>query len=675
MPSTKTSDYLFKNNGDLTFSNYSKAWGIEVPNLSFGATYADLDNDGDLELITNNTNEPATVWVNHASEQNHFLKVQLKGPSTNPNGIGAKVVVNTDKTAQMREQYLTRGFQSSVDPLLHFGLGKVARVDRVTVFWPDGKISSLESLNPDQTIEIAYTGSMTREAVNDPDHKIFHDATDPSGISFRHKENKFADFDREPLLPYQLSRLGPALAKADVNKDGNDDFFIGGASGQSGELYLGNGNGQFKLAAKQPWNAEALCEDTGALFFDADGDGDVDLFVVSGGNEFATGSVALDDRLYINNGTGEFTKAPEGSIVADHASGSCVSAGDYDRDGDLDLFVGGRLLPGAFPKTTPGAILKNETDKATGKIRFTVATTQVNPALREPGMVTDALWTDYNNDQWPDLLVVGEWMGVRIFKNVSGKLEEVKDSSLVHSNGLWNRIAAFDYDKDGDLDYVIGNAGENLQWKASSSNPLTVFYHDYNGDGRIDPVMCYSLNGKQYPVASRDELLFQINTLRKKFVTYSRYGEASIENIFDPEMLNKSEKLNVEMLQSVILENKGNDKFLITTLPLLAQLSNIQGIVTQDFNSDGREDILLSGNFYPYRTQYGRNDASIGLLLLNDGTGKWNPVPWSESGFYAPGDVRGMTMINGRGGQQFVLIVRNDDKPSLIEFSNQAKNQ
>jgi hypothetical protein len=673
MPSTKTSDYLFRNNGDLTFSDYTKVWGVDVPNLSFGAAYADLDNDGDLELITNNTNETATVWLNRSNEisSNNFLRVQLIGPSKNPFGIGARVIVQTGKSIQMQEQFLTRGYQSSVDPIIHFGLGNNKVVEKIRVVWPDGNESSIENLVTNQQVEVKYSASHIADSkIELASNKFFEDVSDESKIQFVHRENSFIDFDREPLIPDQLSRLGPALAKGDVNGDGFDDFYIGGATGQSGLLYIGDGLGHFVPAVTQPWNEDSVMEDIGATFFDADGDGDLDLFVVSGGNEFPVGSEMLDDRLYVNLDKGAFAKAPAGSTVADHASGSCVTAADYDKDGDMDLFVGGRLLPGSFPLTTPGAILRNETSKDKHGIKFTVATNEVNPALREPGMVTDALWTDFNNDSWPDLLIVGEWMPVRLFQNQKGKLVELKAPSLKNSEGLWKRIASFDFDGDGDMDYVLGNAGSNLPWKVSKTEPLSLYYSDFNGDNRIDPVICYSSNGKKYPVASRDEMLLQINSLRKKFITYSQYANAEIEDIFEKSALDQSQKLTVQTVQSSILENLGGGAFKLSPLPLSAQISSVNAVLSEDFNGDGFIDILLAGNFYPYRTQYGRSDASIGSLLLGDGKGKFDPVSFNKSGFFAAGDVRKIAFLKGKMGKTFILIARNNEKLSLIHVTD-----
>jgi enediyne biosynthesis protein E4 len=668
MASTRTSNVLFGNNGDLTFSDRSVQWGISELDLSFGAAYADLDNDGDLELITNNTNEPASVWENHASQANHYVTVELKGADKNPFAIGARVVVEEESgVSQMREQFLTRGYQSSVDPILHFGLTANAKtVKKISVTWPDGKESLLTDVKTNQRVVIDYSSAsdVVKNVMTDSP-KIFMNETEIAGVNFVHKENSFNDFDREPLLPYQLSRLGPALTKADVNGDLIDDFYIGGAAEQSGQLFIGNSNGHFIIAKDQPWNKDAASEDTGATFFDADGDGDQDLFVVSGGNEVAAGSPILDDRLYINNGKGIFKKSESG-IIADHASGSCVTAADYDKDGDLDLYVGGRLLPGSFPVTTPGAILKNES--TVNGVKFVVATNEVNPLLRTPGMVTDAVWSDFNGDSWPDLIIVGDWMPVLIFENKSGKLVEVKSDALDHSTGLWNRIKPFDYDGDGDLDYLAGNAGNNLPWKVSQDQPLTLYYSDFNDDGRIDPVMSYFYNDREYPVASRDELLLQITSLRKKFLTYAQYGKATIEDIFGKEAVKRPNKLTVETLHSSLIENLGNGKFQVKPLPIDAQLSATTAILTSDFNNDGEEDVLLAGNFYPYRTQYGRSDAGLGKLMLGDGHGKFTFVPWTESGFFASGDIRNMLLLNGAGGKKYILLGRNGDRLELFGF-------
>ncbi len=666
MASTQTKDYVFKNNGDLTFGNKTEAWGLAVPNLSFGATYADLDNDGDLELITNNTNQPATIWKNNSESftSNNYLAIQLQGSEKNPFGIGAKVWLENESKMVLAEQYFTRGYQSAVDPVLHFGLGNAKKVT-VKVVWPDGKVTVQENVATNRKIAITYQQAQVVAAPKEVLTLVFENVTTSSGVLFRHQENKFVDFDREPLLPYQLSRMGPALAHADVNDDGLDDFFVGGAIGQSGKLFLGLSNGQFKVAESQPWQQESLHEDVSAVFLDADSDGDADLFVVSGGNEYQTGSDLLDDRLYINQGKGKFVKVSAG-MVADHANGSCVAAADYDRDGDLDLFVGGASHPGNFPYTSPGAILKNETNRTTGKISFVVATPEVNPDLRFAGIVTDAVWSDFNSDQWPDLIVVGEWMPIRMFENKGGKLIEVKDTLLEQSKGLWNRVVATDLDQDGDLDFVIGNAGLNLPWKVSTATPLHLYYEDFDSDGKTDPLLFHTLQDKVYPVASRDEMLRQLPSLKKKFTTYAAYGNATVTEILTSEQMAKAKQLKINTLESCVLRNLGSSKFELIPLPVEAQVSSVRAIEVADFTGDGQVDILLAGNFYPFSTQYGPADAGKGLLLAGDGVSFQPVLP--KHGFFASGDVRNMKLLLGSDAK-FVVIGRNDDSVSIFKVN------
>jgi enediyne biosynthesis protein E4 len=673
MSSTKTSDYLFKNNGDLTFSNFTKEWGMDLPNLSFGSTYADLDNDGDLELITNNTNEPSTIWENNSnSKLNSYLRVKLQGSLGNTFGIGSKIIVETDSGIQYQELFLTRGFQSSVEPIAHFGLGLSQKISKVKVIWPDGRVSELLNQKVNSLIEVSYSSSYdAKDEKKNVIAPLFKDISKESLVDFIHKENEFVDFDKEPLIPYRLSRLGPALAAGDVNNDGADDFYIGGAAGQKSVLYLNEGNGKFIRNSSQPWEMDASKEDTGATFFDIDGDHDLDLFVVSGGNEFENGSVELEDRLYLNLGKGKFIKADPSMTTVDHVSGSCMVAGDYDKDGDMDLFVGGRILPGNFPLTSPSAILKNESNQAKGEIKLTVATKEVNADLREIGMVTDALWTDFNNDSWPDLIIVGEWMPIRLFENKMGKLVEVHQPELEGSSGLWNRIVSADLDNDGDLDYVIGNAGTNLPWHAAMQEPLTLYYGDFNGDGRIDPIICNYNQGKIFPVASRDEMLLQMNSLKKKYTTYSSYANASIEDIIDAEQVKTSKKYQVNTLQSSILENIGKGNFKLKPLPIAAQVSSVRGILMGDFNGDGSTDILLAGNFYPYRTQYGPCDASKGLLLQGKGKGNFLPISWEDTGFFANGDVRNMVLLNAKSNKRTIVAARNNE--SVLVFETERK--
>lgn len=672
MPSTKTKDYLFRNNGDLTFSDHTAEWGIDVPNLSFGACYADLDNDGDLELIVNNTNEEATIWANNARKmnKNNFLQVVLKGPRSNPNGIGAKVVITSESDVQMKEQYLTRGFQSSVDPVLHFGLGQHETAE-IKVFWKEGGATIINAREVNQRIQVDFDKAEEMPEKPQGATTLFTDITHKSNAQFTHRENKHHDFDEEALLPYMFSRVGPPLTTGDVNGDGYDDFFVGGAIGQSGELFISDAKGKFQKM-DGPWPSDSQQEDTGAIFFDADGDNDQDLFVVSGGNENQQGSTVLDDRLYLNSGKGKFAKAPPDAVIADHSNGTCVAAADYDRDGDVDLFVGGGVEPGKFPQASPGAVLRNES-RPGASVKFSVATKIVNENLRAPGIVASARWSDFNKDGWPDLVIAGEWMPVRVFKNKEGKLTEVATNLLNYSAGLWKTIEPIDFDEDGDLDYILGNAGENLPWSVSAERPLTLYSFDFNSDGKNDPVICSYVGDKCYPIASRDELLFQLSSLRKKFTTYASYGEATIENVLTESEMKAADKLFVHTLSSSVLINHGRDSFEVKRLPTQAQLSAVTGILVEDFTGDGNIDILFGGNYYSYRSQFGPSDASMGVLLTGNGKGQYTIKGPATLGPVFRGDIRHMALIQ-YPDKKIIVAAKNNDKLAIIE-SNRSEPQ
>jgi len=666
LPSTKITNYIFKNGNDLTFDNKTAEWGLTEKSISNGAVYADLDNDGDLDIVMNNINQEVFIYRNNSNKNNHHLKISLQGSKENPFAVGSKIWVKTENSQQMQELFLSRGFQSSVTPTLNFGLGNNKTIKEIKIEWPDGKITLLNDLPVDTSMVLNINNATHQE----PQHydrakqNLFQNVSASSGITFTHRENEFIDYKVQYLLSYQVSRYGPCLASADVNDDGNEDFFIGGAIGQAGKLFLMSKENSFKEAPSQPWTRDSLKEDTGALFFDADGDHDMDLYVVSGGSEFKPSQASmLQDRLYLNDGHGLFQESFE-ALPKEISNGSCVVASDYDKDGDQDLFIGARSIPGNYPMPSHCLLFRN--DSQNGIVKFT----NVTPAsLVKPGTVTSAVWTDYNNDSWPDLIIAGEFMPVTLFENSRGSLvNKTLEGGLANSNGMWCNLTEADIDGDGDKDIIAGNIGMNTSFKTSEKEPLVIYSGDFNSDGIIDPVVSSYINHVQYPLASRDELLEQLTYLRKTFSNYDTYAKASIQNILTNEQIEKSIQLKAYILQTSIIENKGNGKFSISPLSSEAQFSSSSGILFEDFDSDGIKDILLAGNFYPNRVQQGRSDASSGLFLKGNGKGKFMPAMSRHTGFYAPGDVRGMCLLRNKAGEQFVLVGVNDDKP--IYFKN-----
>lgn len=662
LSSEKVPNYIFRNKGNLTFQNTTEDWGLNDENISTGAAYADLDNDGDLDLITSNINEKATIYRNNAEKLtgNKFLKIKLNGTGKNRFGTGAKVYLDLGNSKQYQEAIPVRGFQSSVENVLNFGLGKQNLIRQVKVVWPDGKEQVLNQIKANTTL--VFDQKMAKMPVLNTkpvQNQLFEDISQNTGLDFVHKEDLFVDFKGEPLIPYQLSRQGPKLAKADVNGDGLEDIFVGGAIYQSGKLYLQQNDGRFSASKSQPWEADKESENIGTLFFDADGDGDQDLYVVSGSNEWQPGSPQLQDHLYLNDSKGNFTKSLNG-LPVEHNNGSCVKACDFDKDGDLDLFVGGRAVAGKFPVASESMLLRNETIKGK-EAKFINATKLVCPELTNAGMVTDAVWSDADGDGWVDLIVAGDWMPVRIFKNNRGKLTDISNQAgLEKTGGMWTSVLANDFDKDGDTDFVLGNAGQNSYLQASENEPLVMYVSDFNDDGRIDPIICHYIQRKSYPIASRDEMLDQLVGLKKRFVRYSDYADATIEDIFTGSELRKANQLSVHTLQSIYLENLGKGKFKAHVLPLEAQFSMNQGILSGDFNKDQKEDILLVGNCNTFKVQLGRCDASLGVLLLGDGKGNFKPASRQETGLYVNGDVRDVIKINNRNGQTMIVISKNN---------------
>ena len=673
MSSTKLPNYAFHNRGDLTFSNESAAWGLDTLSFSSSAAYGDLDGDGALDLVVNNVNQEAFVYRNNARTltPNRFLQVRLEGAEANRFAIGAKVTLWSGTQQFFQELEPTRGFQSSVDYVLTFGVGQRDTLDSVKVEWPDreGRVSVLTRVATNQRLSIRESEAVPTPAPSPkPLAPLFTDVTDQIGLPYTHRENDFVDFDREPLIPKLLSTEGPMLAVADVNGDGLDDMFIGGAKGQAGKLLIQRPDGRFVSTNEKLFEQDRLSEDLGAVFFDADGDGHPDLYVVSGGSEFSPGDPALQDRLYLNDGHGggHFRKAA-GSLPHEDVSGSRVVAADYDGDGDVDLFVGGRVVPWHYGVDPRSMLLRND-----GHGHFTDVTQRLAPELERVGMVTDALWRDVDGDGRLDLVVVGEWMPITVFHNAGGgKLVRLKAAGLEQSEGWWNRIVAGDFTGHGRVDFIVGNLGLNTRFQASTAEPVTMYVKDFDGNGVSKQIVSIYNHGTSYPIAMRDELIAALPYLRARYPRYADYAGQTVSDIFAPAELAGATLKQAHSFATTLVRNNGDGSFTLVPLPLEAQLAPVYGILAQDVDGDGKLDLMLAGNFDGVQPEIGRMSASYGLVLRGDGKGRFTPVRAAQSGFVVPGQARDIQRVRTRRGDRYV-VTRNNDRP-LIFRSAAAK--
>ncbi|PXX31235.1 FG-GAP repeat protein [Arenibacter sp. ARW7G5Y1] len=656
---------VYKNTNGLHFEKMNDLWGVQLPSYSNGAAYADLDNDGDMDLIVNNIDEVAHIYKNNASKltDNRYLTVQLKGKHQNLNAIGAKVMLQSADGKQFLEQQVTRGYQSSIDHNLHFGLGKNAKIDLLQVNWPDGKISELRNLESDQLVVLDYQDAIMPTPKQTTDNNtIFFDRTVESGIVHEHMENGFDDFEREVLLPHKMSTFGPALAVGDINNDGLQDFFIGGAKGYEGAIYLQNNDETFSKLYQKAMVDDKFQEDIDALFFDADNDGDQDLYVVSGGNEMPIGDMYYQDRLYLNDGKGQLSRSKTALPIMT-SSGGVVKANDFDKDGDLDLFVGGRLLPGQYPRSGRSYLLENVNGN------FKDITSTHGPELEYPGMVTDALWSDQNNDGTQDLILVGEWMPITVFQNKAGKLVKVEgDPILEKSNGWWFSISEADINNDGVLDYVLGNLGENYKYKAKPRAPFNLYSSDFDNNGELDIVLSFYQNDTLFPLRGKECSTQQIPSLKKKFKDYTSFAAATLEDVYDRQSLEKATHYLAHTFSNSILINK-SDGFELKKMPLEAQVSSVFGSLYDDFDGDGLNDLVIAGNLFNSEVETPRNDAGTGLFLKGDGSGNFEPIKNYTSGLHIPGDVKKMKSIiigKNKNPKKGLLIAANNDFVRLL---------
>lgn len=647
MPDGKVSNYCYQNKGNLQFENVTKSWGLEHIGISNGTAYADLDGDGDLEIITNNLNESAKIYNNNST--NNYLKIKLKGENQNTFGIGAKVYVQHQGKVYYQEQSPTRGFQSSSDYYLNFGLNQIDIIDSVTVVWNNGIYETKTQVKTNQTsiFNQSEAENFFIYTAQKPANPAFLDATKEIGNTIYHEENQFLDFSIQRLLTHALSTEGPALAIGDVDGDGMKDVFIGGSKGKSGSLHnlRFKGGKYFFATQRQAFDAET--EDTDATFFDADNDGDLDLFVVTGGNEWQQNADALTDRLYINNGKGVFEKSE--NPIYSTGNGSCVRPNDFDNDGDLDLFIGNQVISGQYGISPSSTLLINN-----GKGKFMPLK---SAEFQEVGMVTDAIWADIDNDKDDDLIIVGEFMPIKIYKNDNGKIVN-SPLSINNSNGWWNTIKAADLDNDGDLDFVVGNHGLNSDLTANVEKPLEMYVHDFDENGNLEQILCYFNGEKSYPFASQDELISQIASKRKDYLKYDKYAESQINQVFPESILAKAKKLIINELRTVWIEND-NGKFKMHALPIEAQFAPTQSILIQDFDGDGNQDIILGGNFHTVIPKIGRYDASYGNYLQGDGKGNFTDIEPRKSGWTLTGEIRDMKMME-IGENSAVIVARNN---------------
>ncbi len=652
MPSTLLRNYIYRNESGIAFADKTQDWGMGEAASSNGAAYADLDDDGDLDLVVNNINAEAFVYRNDADRlaTGHYLKVRLEGPEGNRYGIGAAVGVTGAGQRFFREMNPVRGYLSSVEPVLFFGLGALEQVD-LEVIWPDGARQRLQGVPANQTVTLhrrdaGFEAPDEREALEPP--PFFAEAADARGLQFVHEENPFVDFERERLLPHMLSRQGPALAAGDADGDGLEDVFVGGAGGQSGALFLQRPDGSFGRGPGAAFEAHSGYEDTDALFLDADGDGDRDLYVVSGGSFEAEDMSVYQDRLYVNDGAGVYAHAAQ-ALPALHSSGGTVAAHDFDTDGDLDLFVGGRVLPGRYPLAPRSYLLEN-TDGAFADI--------TPEALRAPGMVTDALWMDMDGDRRAELVMAGEWMPIRAFR-YAGEWAEIpaSETGFAGTAGWWNVLRAQDLDGDGDIDLVAGNRGLNAQMQAGPDKPAAVYSADFGADGHSEFVMGYYIGEQRHPVPWRDELLEEIPLLARQFPDYASYARATLDDVFSE--VEPTVRLEAFQFASSVFENTGEGRFRMQELPVEAQFAPVHAILFEDADGDGQTDILLAGNAFETRAQWGRYNGGRGLLLLHRGEMTWESVPASRSGFLAPGVVRGMVRVGTATGP-LTVVAQND---------------
>jgi len=663
-PKRAHTNYFFKNKGDLSFVNSSEEWLPDgEKTLSNGAAYADLDNDGDLDLVINNVDEKAIILRNNSNASlNSYVALKFDGLPQNSQGIGTKAILYTPSGKQVYENYNVRGYQSSVPPRMHIGLGENKGIDSLLIIWPGNKQQKIENLEINTLTTIRFNNEkIESKSFKELGKTYFSQAKELHDI--QHIENDFDDYGAQLLLPHKMSQFGPAIAVGDANGDGLDDIYLGQSSGSSSVLYVQNGEGEFNK--QQEFDEDAIYEDSDAVFLDFDNDGDLDLYVSSGGNEFDTDSPNYKDRLY-ENSQGIYTKRPELLPSDLNISSSKIRMADYDKDGYVDLFVGGRHTPHHYPEATSSYLLKNE------KGIFKNVTMDVFPDLIDLGMVTDATWTDYDGDGDIDMGVVGEWMAPTFFENIDNSFERKVSVTLDSLSGWYFSIQPSDLDGDGDEDYIVGNLGQNYKYKATTSEPFEIYYADFDDNGKRDLVLGYYNFGELFPVRGRECSSQQMPGIKKMMPTYDEFGKSTIDEVYGKTNLENALHLSAHNFKSGIIENQGSGNFRFIPFPSVMQISSVNDIMVRDINADGLKDLILAGNLFSSEIETPRNDAGYGMVLMHKDSLYFDPIPSAQSGLFLPKDVKNLNSIS-ISGKSHILVGNNNDSIEIIKIADPAQ--
>jgi hypothetical protein len=683
IPQIKIHNYAFHNNGDLTFKDVSAEWGLQVPTFSNGAAYVDLDNDGAMDMVINNIDDEALVYRNtsrdHDTANTHFLKLKFKGGSDNVNGLGALATIYYDHgKLQVFDNNPYRGYLSSNEQGCQFGLGKSTAIDSIVIKWGTNKKQVIKNVKSNQvlTVDIANAIEPGDPQVLIDSNSLFTNITKSVGLNYRHRDVDFIDFNIQSVLPHKLSEYSPALAVGDIDGNGLDDLVVGGNSNSSAQMFLQQANGSFVEKDVYPSGQPGSYHDEGILLFDANGDGKTDLYISSGGYQEAPGSKFYQDRLFINDGKGNFT-LDSSALPQNYTSKLCVRAFDFNKDGKLDLFVSGRVDPWHYPKPVSSFIFRNDSEN--GKAKFTDVTDEVAPDLKNIGLVCDALFSDFDNDDQTDLILTGEWMPITFLKNVNGKFKNVTASTGIDKKfGWWNAIVAGDFRNTGRIDYIVGNVGSNTLYQATDDHPVRAIAGDLGNSGGYEVFLSLYLPDtegklKEFPANGRDEIIERLPILKKQYENFKPFALATMNEIIPPDKRKNAIQLTANTLQSCYIRNDGGGKFTMIPLPKPAQVSVLNGMVTDDFDGDGNLDLLISGNDYGTDISIGRYDAMNGLLLKGDGKGNFIPLSLQQSGVYIPGNGKALVKLAGSKGNY--MIASSQNKDSLKLFSLRASSK